>query len=112
MAGQNFDLNDNDAILNLNSPRKSVGGPYKVVFKDLDERWVIVALDWENEPSLGIRWFWGNGGNPFSSGNPIWLVIPSSLTKSILAGLPIDYKTNGKIDDFLRGKINGNELND
>jgi len=110
MAGINFNLNNDNAILKINSPKISVGGPYQVVYKNLNERWAIVALDWEGKPSLGIRWFWGNGGNPFSSAHPIWLIIPASLTKNILGGLPIDYKISGKIDDYLRGKINGNEL--
>lgn len=110
MSGEQFNLKDNDAILKINSPKDSVGGPYKVVYKNLSERWAIVALDWDKEPRLGIRWFWGNGGNPFSSGHPIWLVIPSSLANSILNGLPIDYKLLSRIKDFLSGNITGRDL--
>lgn len=110
MAGANFDLTDDKKILNINSPKNSVGGPYKVVYKDLKERWVIIAMDWDNEPRLGIRWFWGNGGNPFSSAHPIWLVVPPSLSKSMLAGLPITHKLSSKIDDFLSGKLKGRDL--
>ncbi len=88
MGGENFPLEDDSKILEINSPRRNVGGPYIVVFKSLEERWAIVAMDWDGEPRLGIRWFWGNGGNPFSSANPIWLVIPPSLSKSVLLEAP------------------------
>jgi hypothetical protein len=110
MAGKSFDLTNDDEILKINSPKDKVNGPYKVIYKDLSERWAIVALDWNKKPQLGIRWFWGNGGNPFSSAHPIWLVIPSALTKNILSGLPIDHQLSGRIDDFLCGKITGPEL--
>lgn len=107
MSGENFPLEDDSKILSINSPKNSVGGPYVVVYKNLEERWAIVAMDWDGEPRLGIRWFWGNGGNPFSSSYPIWLVIPPSLSKSILAGLPLNHRFSGKLDDFLTGKIDG-----
>ena len=110
-TGKDFSL-DNDNILEINSPKKSVGGPYVVVFKNIDERWAIVALDWDKEPRLGIRWFWGNGGNPFSSGNGTWLVIPPSLSKNILSGLSIEHKFYTKIDKFLSGEIKGENIVD
>ncbi|KQS93013.1 hypothetical protein [Chryseobacterium sp. Leaf394] len=110
MAGQSFNLTIDSNILTLNSPKASVGGPYKVVYKNIDERWVIVAMDWELEPRLAIRWFWGNGGNPFSSGNPTWLVIPSSLSNSILNGLPLDFKFHSRLVDFLAGRITGSQI--
>lgn len=55
MAGETFDLTSDSNILNLKSPRASVGGPYTVVFKNLEERWAIVAMDWDEEPRLAIR---------------------------------------------------------
>ena len=85
-TGESFTLDDDD-ILQINSPKKRLSGPYVVIFKSLEERWAIVAFDWDKKPRLGIRWFWGNGGNPFSSGNGTWLVIPPSLSKNILLGL-------------------------
>ena len=109
-TGINFPIEDNKKILQIDSPRKSLSGPYTVVFKNLKERWAIVAIDWDGEPRLGIRWFWGNGGNPFSSGNGTWLVIPPSLSKNILSGLPIDHTFSGKLEEFLCGKIDGKEL--
>ncbi len=110
MSGENFDLGNDSKILSINSPQNSVGGPYVVVYKNLDERWAIVAMDWDEEPRLGIRWFWGNGGNPFSSANPIWLVVPPSLSRNMLSGLPLDHIFSGKLDDYLTGKITGTKL--
>lgn len=110
MGGESFDLNDDLKILSLNSPKDSLKGPYVVVFKNIPERWAIVAMDWNGEPRLGMRWFWGNGGSPFSSANPIWLVVPPSLTKGVLASLPLDHSFSSKIDKFLSGEITGNQL--
>jgi len=110
MSGQNFDLSIDNNILSLTSPRTFVGGPYIVIYKNVPERWAVVAMDWDDEPRLGIRWFWGNRGNPFSSGNPTWFVVPSSLSNSILNGLPLDFQLYSRIVDFLAGRISGNEL--
>ena len=110
MAGETFNLNDDNAILKLNSPKTSIDGPYKVVYKDVNERWAIVALKWEGNPSLAMRWFWGNGGNPFSSANPTWLIIPSQLINGILIGLPLNFQFKKQIEKFLDGEINGNKL--
>lgn len=110
MSGIRFDLLDNLKILSINSPKKSVGGPYAIVHKNIDERWVIVALDWEGKPSLGIRWFWGNGGNPFSSAHPTWLVIPSELNQSIINKLPLDIGFCKRLEKFLCKEISGGNL--
>jgi len=109
-TGENFPLEKDINILQINSPKTHLSGPYRVVFKDLEERWAIVTINWNNSPRLGIRWFWGNGGNPFSSGHGTWLVIPSALTKNMLSGLPIDHAFSTKVDDFLSKKITGEEL--
>ena len=110
MSGVNFNLDDDNNILSLNSPKNSVGGPYSVVYKDVEQRWAIVALDWDGEPNLGIRWFWGNGGNPFSSGNPTWLILPSPIINSILNGLPLDFKFRKLIESFLNSETRGIDL--
>ncbi len=109
-TGESFDLENDNSLLQINSPRENLSGPYVVVFKNIKERWAIVAIEWDKKPRLGMRWFWGNGGAPFSSGHGIWLVIPPALSKNVLIGLPIDHGFAGKIDDFLRGKINGEQL--
>jgi len=110
MAGETFALENNDMILGINSPKESLGGPYSVVYKSLTERWAIVTMDWDEKAGLGIRWFWGNAGNPFSSGHPTWLVIPSSLCISLLNGLPLPYEYRKSIEKYLSGDISGEEL--
>ena len=55
-AGNNF-LLSNSNILNINSPTRNVTGPYAVVHTDQNDRWAIVALDWDNDP----RWINGLG---------------------------------------------------
>jgi hypothetical protein len=110
MAGELTNLEDDNAILAINSPKDSVKGPYSVVFRSLEERYAIVALDWNGEPSLGIRWFWGNKGNPISTGHPIWFIYPSSLTFNLLNGLPITHGFRNKIDRFLSGELSASAL--
>ena len=88
LGGETFPLDDDREITGINSPRDRVGGPYVVVFKNVEDRWAIVAMDWEGEPRLGIRWFWEKNGHPSVRGYPTWLVIPPELNKSILFGLP------------------------
>ncbi len=125
-AGEDFTLESDEEILKINSPQKNeknekkpyVEGPYVVVFKDIPNRWAIVALKWDGKPRLGIRWFWSKYGEPKSHYNEnnkdifhaTWLMIPESLTKNILSGLPIDHKFSGKLEDFLCGKIEGDEI--
>ncbi|RZK60440.1 MAG: hypothetical protein EOO91_01355 [Pedobacter sp.] len=109
MAGEKFNLDSDENILSIKSPKRFVGGPYSVVYKNTEERWAIVAFDWDSKPSLGIRWFWGNSGNPFSR-RPTWLVIPPNLINSTLNGLPLDYKFRDRLDQYLSEKIHGNDL--
>ena len=108
-GGETFPLDDDREILGINSPRDRVGGPYVVVFKNVEERWAIVAMDWEREPRLGIRWFWRNSGTPFSR-RPTWFVIPPELSKNILFGLPLAHEFNGRLEEYLTGKISGPDL--
>ena len=110
MSGKNLDLTIDQEILKINSPKKYVGGPYSVVFKNIDERWAIVALDWDGKPRLGIRWFWDKLGNPLSRSNPTWLVIPSALANSILDGLPLDFQYRKSLEQYLNSEIKGSDL--
>ncbi|EDN70720.1 hypothetical protein BGP_3480 [Beggiatoa sp. PS] len=80
-----------------------------MVFKNLNDRWAIVAMHWEHKPRLGIRWFWGNVGSPFSR-QPVWFVIPPDLNKSILSELHLDDEFSTKIDNFLSEKLKGEQL--
>ena len=108
--GEKFELENDDKILEIKSPKNMVGGPYVVIYKDIKERWAIVAMDWDGKRRLGIRWFYGNKGYPNSRGNATWLVIPPNLTEIILAGLQLEHKFSGKIDEYLTGNITGEEL--
>ena len=112
-TGESYPLDSDAKILKINSPKESVEGPYAVVFKSIEEeRWAIIAFDWDGNPRLGIRWFHGNIGHPFSSGHGTWLVIPPLLSKSILSGLPLDRVFAGQLDAFLCGIISGKELSE
>ena len=100
-AGQNFPLSSNSDILTINSPRNMIKGPYYVVYKNEEERWVIVFLRWDNKPRLGIRWFYGNEGTPSVRGYATWLIIPNELTESILNGLPLTPQLRHRIHNDL-----------
>ena len=118
-CGESFDLilTEDSQILEIDSPKDEVtGGPYKVVHKNSEERWVIVALDWgtDKKPRLGIRWFYGNHGYPHAGRDEVrwgaWFIIPSELSKSILATLAIDDALHTNVTRFLSGQIKGEEL--
>ncbi|MDR0604047.1 MAG: hypothetical protein LBG80_07075 [Bacteroidales bacterium] len=110
MYGEKFNLGMDEEILKINSPKEHCKGPYIVVFKSPEGRWVIVGLDWDNSPTLGIRWFWDKTGNPSSRGNATWFILPKALHNTILNGLPLDMSFRNKINRFLTGEISGNEL--
>ena len=110
MTGENLDLNDDLAILSINSPKGEVKGPYVVVYRNIETRWVIVALKWGGDPSLGIRWFWDPNGHPTSRNYPTWFIIPSELRTALLNGLPLEYNFKRSIERFLSGEIEGENL--
>ena len=110
MGGENFPLDDNNRILEINAPQESVGGSYVVVFRNLVERWAIVAMDWDQEPRIGIRWFWGNIGHPSARRYPTWLVVPPSLSQGILSGLPLEPEFSRRLKEYLMGGITGSDL--
>ncbi len=110
MSGKSLNLENNGEILAINAPKDHLTGPYVVVYKDTANRWALVAMEWDDKRCLGIRWFWGNKGNPTSSTHPTWLVVPGELSKAILAGLAIDHVFSTKVDAFLAGDIGGEEL--
>ena len=106
----------NDTILSVKGPQEGVSGPYMVIHKDDKELWAIVALDWYNTPSLGIRWFsppsedQSKGGYPSARGSAMWFILPGPLHRAILAGLPLDAPTHNHVMRFLMGCISGDEL--
>ena len=116
-AGKTFNLNDDGEILQINSPMSRIeGNPYVVVLKDVNERWCIVALKWDNQHQLGIRWFWDNSGFPQTNGIATWTVLPNNLSRIVLRGATGLSQTRIKfVEDFLDGRIDGitlkNEFN-
>ena len=106
-AGEGFDIRtNNNGILQITSPGEYVtGGPHDVVYKDINNRWAVVTLEWEGDPRLGIRWFYSTKGFPITQfGWAAWLVIPPMLQEPILDGLPISDEFRNKVRRFLHGE--------
>lgn len=102
---------DDNIILSVNSPQEFVGGPYAVVYKDADGSWAIVALDWGENPTLGIRYFGEqDSGHPNARGKPVWFIIPDALHRGIVATLPLDVLARYNVLKFLDGTFSGKEL--
>ncbi len=80
MGGYEINMENDAEILKINSPKNCLDGPYKVICKNNEERWAVVTLRWEKEDRVGIRWFWGKSGNPFSSGYPTWFILPKDFS--------------------------------
>jgi len=106
-GGIDCNMNDDREILSVVSPKTgeyAIVGPYIVIKKDTTERWAIVALDFNNEPRLGIRWFTDNNGSPTSRSYPVWFLLPTNLYSIILDGLNLDKKFKEIITLFLDDK--------
>ena len=113
MFGEKFNLENESEILKIKSPKKSVTkGPFCIVFKDAskNERWAIVALEWENKPRLGMRWFWSSNGFPARGKYALWMVIPPKLAITILNGLTVNNDFKSNFFQFLNSEISGNQL--
>lgn len=110
MFGEAFDLTNETNLLAIKSPAVSVSGPYIVVHRDLADRWALVALDWNEKPALGIRWFWGRGGHPFSSAHPTWFILPEALQASVLNSLAIEEKNREVLTKYIAGELAGDLL--
>ena len=115
-AGKGFPMNENKEILQIDSPRKNVFGPWLVVHKDVSERWAIVVLHWKSdgsnkiEPCLGIRWFYGNQGTPSVRSFATWLIIPNQIADAVLSKLPLAPQLRQEVNDILLGKYSIAEL--
>ena len=107
-AGENYNLNDT-CILQFDSPRGSVCGPYVVAYHTPSdgERWAVVALDWNGGHALGIRWFWGSRGHPNSAGYSTWFIIPDMFHQSIVEKLVAERKLSPRRGDLLRRFLDG-----
>lgn len=108
--GEGYDLTKDVNLIRINSPRSSVGGPWKVVYKDLAARWAVVLMDWEGERTLGIRWFWSKGGFPLSRGHATWMVVPDGMIEGVLNMCHISPKDKEYVRKALIGDISDEEL--
>lgn len=108
-TGKDFDLNNLEEIKKINSPKKSIK-IFKVVYVDKEERWAVVAANWNKEPRLCMRWFWDTAGFPQSRGYGAWMVITPKLAEAILDKFLMNPKDKDKINQFIAGKIKGTEL--
>lgn len=107
-AGEAYNLNDT-CILQINSPRDSVRGPYVVAYHTPPdgERWAVVALDWNGQHTLGIRWFWGPRGHPNSTGFATWFIIPNIFHEPIVEKLVAEGQLSPRRGDLLRRFLDG-----
>lgn len=108
-TGKALNMLDDNEIMAIDSPRDRVHGPYVVVHKDLEERWAIVAMHFDEKPTLGIRWFWGSGGTPFSR-QATWFIQPDALQNAMLNRVCSSVKHSVLVKRFLAGEISGNQL--
>ena len=104
-------------ILGITGPERRVGGPYVVVYKGTAEPFAVVALRWDGDPALGIRWFYGGNGFPALGGAPAWFMIPAVLHEPVLTGLRdlgeafgLSEARRSALKAFLRKDITGEEL--
>ncbi len=111
-AGESFNIADDSNILAIRSPEEHCGGPYKVIYKNTNNRWVVVAIEWDGQPRLGIRCFYGGGGSPLSSSHATWFIIPEELTNTILNGLTVNHKLLDAVQKFLAGDMTGESLSE
>jgi len=116
-AGEHFDLNDNQRILTINSPQSKIKERmHVVVHKNMEERWVIVALDYSDNdsgnPRLGLRWFWDTLGYPNTMQYATWIILPVSLSEALLNGkaFGLSQEKISLLKEFLDSKISGSEL--
>jgi hypothetical protein len=108
-AGSAFPLNNKNAILQIDSPKNSIE-VFKVIFVEENERWAVVAANWDEEPRLCMRWFWGKTGFPQSRGLATWMVITPKLADAILSKFLINPAERSQIDKFLIGELEGKDL--
>lgn len=109
--GENYEIENDLNILAIKSPISKVGGPYVVIAKSIEDRWAIVALDWEDVPCIGIRQFWGVSGSPFGRDfHATWFILPHALNLTILSGLSISPVNRERIERFLIGDLSGDQL--
>lgn len=71
----------------VQGPKKRVSNVH-VVYDGGLNGCAVAQMDWDGEPSVGIRWN-GNSeeqplGNPQSRGNPVWFLVPHEFRELVL----------------------------
>lgn len=83
--------------IEVTSPKVSISNLKPIIDRG-EWKYSVALLDWDRQPSVGIRWNGGteNGkihpGNPQSRGLPTWFILPEGLDIPILIELK---KTGG-----------------
>ena len=110
IGGETLNMSNDKEILEIKFPIEKLGGPWIVIAKSESERWAIVAAEWQGEPRLAMRWFWGKLGNPVSHLYPTWLIISVELSNIILNGLLLTPTQRYLIDQFMTKRMSGEDL--
>jgi hypothetical protein len=109
-AGKDFNLEDDDSILQFKSPINLVGGPYSIVYKNVEERIVIVAMEFDGQPCLGIHLFKDETGWPSSRGIPVWCAVLQDDLSKLLQYFEFEPGISESLYGFLNGKVKGQDL--
>ena len=115
-AGEKFPMKDDGKILQINTPKSNLRGPWFVIYKNLSKHWALVMLHWKDpnetdfKPRLGLRWFYGIAGTPSVRGLATWLILPKEMSEIILDNLSIEADIRQKAMDALSGKVSMAEL--
>ena len=89
-------------IMKIVSPKARTGRKLDfIVHKNINDKWAIVAMHWDGDPVLAIRWFYGPKGNPVSRGYPTWFVIPTSLAEGMISKLGLSPESLDRIKKHL-----------
>lgn len=99
-----------NSSLKVKSPKKRITGPYKVIAVSPKECWIIVALDYDNNPCFGLRWFNTKRGYPNSFGYKTWIILPKKISTSIIKHFKFDTETKVKLQKFIDGDISGDVI--
>jgi hypothetical protein len=69
----------------VRSPRQRLTGGVQVLKDTGADGWSLAEFNWDQRPSLGIRWNGNadNVGTPQSRGIPTWFILPEELHEII-----------------------------
>ena len=68
----------------VRSPKNMIRN-LNVIYDGGENSWSLASLNWDDTPSLGIRWNGNeeNVGTPQSRGIPTWFILPEELHAEI-----------------------------